>query len=300
MSIALCPAVKADTDLTIGWHIPWAVGGPRVDASGQKFQHPGEWPDFSVDAVRLWDTRTAWLNLEPRPGLFDFAQLDRHVDAAIAAGVGDITLVLAGTPRWAAVRESPNDAPWLGPGSAAPPRDAQEWREFVAAVAERFRGRIDNYEIGNEPNLAMFWNGNYVELGALVTDAATIIHQRDPAARVVAPAPLITQLRDVVDAEALWDSLRGSGVDVLAFHYYPRDPGSIVHLPEIADRLRASAVDRGFGDLPLWITESNPGARASAAHVSSLQRIARQQGFDRLYWYAWMSSADTQLFSWVH
>ena len=48
----------------IGVHIPWAIGGDRIERDGTRINHPGEWPDFEVDAIRLWDTRTAWLNPE--------------------------------------------------------------------------------------------------------------------------------------------------------------------------------------------------------------------------------------------
>jgi hypothetical protein len=76
----------------IGVHIPWAIGGDRIERDGTGINHPGEWPDFEVDAIRLWDTRTAWLNPE-----------------------------LWGTPVWAAQTLSGSDAAWLGPGSASPP-----------------------------------------------------------------------------------------------------------------------------------------------------------------------------------
>ena len=288
-------AATGEQGAQVGWHVPWAVGGPREAEDGHVHQHPGEWPSFPVESIRLWDTRTAWLNLQPRADLFDFAHLDAHLERAATAGVEHITLVLAGTPRWAASREMPTDAPWLGPGSAAPPVNMELWREFVRVVSARYAGRIHAYEIGNEPNLPHFWNGDYRQLAALVEEAADIIGQQDPAAQVLAPAPLITELRDVVHARELWAQIRPGSVDALTFHYYPRTPGSIDQLPAIMRHLRAAARKSGFAQVPLWITEANPGATAGQQDVRRLQRSAGRSGAERLYWYAWMQRESLNL-----
>jgi beta-glucosidase/6-phospho-beta-glucosidase/beta-galactosidase len=38
------------------------------------------------------------------------------------------------------------------------------WRTFVRAVATRYKGQIEAYEIWNEPNLKMFWTGSVEQL----------------------------------------------------------------------------------------------------------------------------------------
>ena len=42
-------------------------------------------------------------------------------------------------------------------GSFAPPDDLRDFADFAAAVAERYRGRITTYQIGNEPNIYPEW-----------------------------------------------------------------------------------------------------------------------------------------------
>jgi len=156
------------------------VGGPRIEPDGRLVQFPGDWPEQRVDGLRLWDTRTAWLNLEPVDDGWEFAHLDALVAKAEGRGVTRITLVLAGTPRWAATRVSDADAPWLGPGSAAPPRDIAQWQEFTAKVAERYRGRIDAYEVWNEPLSAEFFNGTPEEWALSGIGAAAEIRRQFP------------------------------------------------------------------------------------------------------------------------
>lgn len=279
----------------VGWHVPWAIGGPRLAPDGSVFAHPGEWPSFAVRSLRLWDTRTAWLNLQPRPDRFDFAHLDAHLARAQQAGVEHITLVLAGTPRWAASRESSLDASWLGPGSASPPADIRDWELFVETVASRYRGRIQAYEIGNEPNLAMFWSGNLDELRLFVVTAAEAIRRVDPGATIVAPAPLITELRDASYARALWSSIAHAPIDVLAFHFYPRSPRRVADLTAVVRQLRTTAKTTGFYDLPVWITEANPGEGTTLRDMQRLLEGVERERIDRLYWYAWSGQTNSAL-----
>jgi hypothetical protein len=288
MSIPTAVPASAQELPHVGWHVPWAVGGPRLAHDGSVYQHPGQWPDFRVKALRLWDTRTAWLNLQPRADRFAFSHLDAHLNRAHQAGVEHITLVLAGTPRWAAANEHSTDAPWLGPGSASPPADMSHWSTYVEQVATRYRGRIQAYQLGNEPNARMFWSGTLEQLGQHVATAATIIRRVDPSATIIAPAPLITELRDVAHARTIWSAIAGAPIDVLAFHSYPRTPRGVADLPRIARQLRQIAAATGFAGTPLWITEANPGETAGPDQMQALLQHAAVQNIERVYWYAWM------------
>ena len=41
-----------------------------------------------------------------------------------------------------------------------PPSNLQDYADFVSALATRYRGRIQIYQVWNEPNLAREWAGN--------------------------------------------------------------------------------------------------------------------------------------------
>jgi hypothetical protein len=274
-----------------GLTIPWAVGGERIRRDGSKGNDPGEWPAFPVEATRLWDARTTWLHLEPADDRWMWTTLDAHLAKAEREGVGTVTLVLASTPRWAARRTTPVDAPWLGPGSASPPRDMEQWREYVRTVAERYRGRIDGYEIGNEPNLATFWNGTPAEFAELVQVAAQEIRQADPDATIAVNAGLVRRADDLPDlATWLAPALEEADVDVVTVHVYP----SVAQVGRVIDLLVATRQElSGITDLPAWVTEMNvrdgsalPPVEQRAV-VEDLPRAVEAAGFDRAYWYAW-------------
>ena len=290
-------SASAATGFVVGLGVPWAVGLPAATGG----HDAGEWPSFRVPALRLWDSRTTWRDLQPEPDTWDFGTLDAILATAADHGTHDITLVLAGTPQWASVRTSTEDAPWIGPGSASPPRDLREWQEYVAAVAERYRGRISAYEIGNEPNLRTFWNGTLGQWAAYVAVAAAAIRAADPAATVVADVGLIRRARDL-PALGVWAATAGLSpdVDVLAVHAYPtlrtRD-----QMPRLLAQARSVLQAAGAGDRPLWVTEANVSDGSSlpdagqAAEVRRLTDAVAGAGFARTYWYAWTALGPANL-----
>jgi polysaccharide biosynthesis protein PslG len=290
------PSASARPPLTgpvTGLTIPWAVGGTRIERSGEVRVDPGEWPDFRVDAIRLWDTRTTWLNLEQADDQWHFVTLDAHLAKARAKGVRDVMLVLAGTPRWAAQRVTPEDAPWLGPGSASPPRDLEQWRDYVSTVATRYRGRIDAYEIGNEPNLLTFWNGTPGEYADLVDVAVEAIAAADPDARIVVDGGLLRSAADLDALDTWLGPLAGDPrIDAVSVHVYPSSAG-LPDVPALLASTQSRLADLGFGDRPAWVTEVNVSdgsalSRAEqAAAVTDLTEQAHAAGFERVYWYAW-------------
>jgi hypothetical protein len=282
----------------VGLHVPWAVGGPRIERDGTLRQHPGEWPNIPVRSLRLWDTRTAWLNIEPAQDQWEFAQLDAEIAIAHAHGVSDITLVLWGTPVWAASSLDADDAGWLGPGAAAPPRSLADWGDFVAKVSERYRGVMTAYEIGNEPDDRKFWRGTPQQFAEMVSIAAQTIRAMDPAVTVVAPAALISMSSK--QPAAIGPPAWSANVDALAFHWYPRTNVAPSQLRRVVMRLRAQARGVGLGGLPLWLTEVNyRGARVGARRqydlVAQTNVQARSLGLKRVYWYAWTDLGPPEL-----
>ena len=292
------PTVRFGADLTI----PWALGGPRVERDGTLRDYPGQWPTIPVRSVRFWDSRTAWLNLEPAPDTWDFTRLDGLVLLAESRGVDRITLVLGGTPRWAAAQERSTDAFWLGPGSASPPRDLADWAQFVAVVAERYRGRIDAYEIWNEPTTAAFWSGSRAQWADLVASAAREIRRIDPDARVVAPGIAVTSARDVTRMRPWLAELadRSALITDISVHFYPRTVAQARTLGTLVRSLRSLA---GTVGLPasIWVTEVNlvGGARLPAAQqrdvIASITSQARRAGVGALTWYAWTDLTSPEL-----
>jgi LysM repeat protein len=134
-----------------------------------------------------------WSLYEPTAGNVNWAPIDDMVDAMDAAGV-NILLTVNSAPSWA--RDSDQEK--------GPPSDYTTYANFVGQLAQRYKGRVDAYEIWNEQNLRREWNtpkgisaASYVELLRL---AFTAIKLSDPSAIVVTGGLAPTGFNDGVNA----------------------------------------------------------------------------------------------------
>ncbi|MCS7003152.1 MAG: cellulase family glycosylhydrolase, partial [Dehalococcoidia bacterium] len=122
-----------------------------------------------------------WNFIEGRgKGRFEWNEPDRIVDLLTRNNL-KIIARLDVAPMWA-----------RGPGADerlhGPPANMQDYGDFVGAVAERYKGRIQAYQIWNEANLAREWNGrppNAREYTEMLRVAYQAIKRADPNAIVI-------------------------------------------------------------------------------------------------------------------
>lgn len=145
----------------------------------------GGMPTFRVGAVRLWDSRTRWANLQPARGVFDWSILDRLVAGARAQGL-PVLFTIGGTPEWAAPA-SPRST-YADGSRTGPPDDLADWDTFIRALAERYKGRIQAYELWVVANDSRFFSGDPATLAEMTVRANKIIKSADRGAGVVCPS----------------------------------------------------------------------------------------------------------------
>jgi len=144
--------------------------------------------------------------IDPNFGVSTWAKFDDIVDRTNALGLS-VILRLDTSPRWALPPDAPDG---LGP----PLRDDDYW-DFVAQVASRYRGRVAAYQIWNEPNLNTEWGRRPPDAAAyvrLLRGASERIRAIDPSAKVLlaALAPTLTEnadaLNELVYLQQLYDA----------------------------------------------------------------------------------------------
>lgn len=94
----------------------------------------------------------AWRTVQEKNSRsFDWSGSDRVVKTAKKFGMEPLAL-LAYAPEWASENNCTADV--------CPPSDssAQFFANFASAAAKRYKGRINHFEIWNEPNFAGFWS----------------------------------------------------------------------------------------------------------------------------------------------
>jgi len=187
------PTVTVPAESTATAELPTATAVP----SRERARLPMGSPEYGMQAFLWWRPETAhrdlglirdagftwvkqqfaWRDIEPSKGQYDWTRTDRIMDQVDEFGL-NILVRLDNQPEWAGGGFPEN----------GPPDNLQDFVDFSYALAERYRGRIDAYEIWNEPNLAREWGGRspdpaeYVQLLSVAYEA---IKRADPEAIVI-------------------------------------------------------------------------------------------------------------------
>lgn len=245
--------------------------------------------------VRLWDCKAEWAHLQPTPDTWYWDHLDNLVSQA---GQRSIMLVLGHPPLWAAKGGSDGlQAAWMPPGSNRPPINDQVWANYIVAVAQRYRGKINQYQIWNEPVDRRFYTGDYDELAFLVKRAKLLIARTDPNAKVVGPPH---QPRK----QAGWTTKGRRLLKALEAEKYPFDIYAMHIYPQIGEGINGWVRDaklvinalEGAPKKPLWVTETNFNLGGSGNPYGPVkQQTIKQQvsssatklDIQRVYWYAY-------------
>ncbi len=260
----------------------WVDDATFTGASGAPVSGGVPWPSAPFGTLRLWDSGTSWTSLEPQREEWNWQPLDDWVAAAEAHGAPDILLTLGQTPGWAS--SNPDDVNYIGAGAPAPPANIQDWRDYVTAVAQRYKGRIRYYEIWNEPNDPTYYTGSVAEMAELTSEAYRILKAVDPDNVVLSPAPY-----DPGYLDQLLKAGVGSHVDAIAFHLYETPPENTA--AALFD-VRLVMERDGAGALPLWDTEGASGDATvpeplAAAYLVRKVLVDLAFGSTRFDWYAW-------------
>jgi hypothetical protein len=184
----------------------------------------------------------AWSDIEgAQKGHYNWTQADNVVRMADEAGIRLLARVDR-APAWTGAQE-PN----------GPPTDYNDFGDFCYALASRYKGKIQAYQIWNEPNLAREWGGkppNPQDYTRLLAIAYQRIKEADRDAVVISAGLTPT---GTSSNEAMPDTLYLEGMYQAGFQAYCDMVG--VHAagfkaaPEISPDEAASAKDAQGGSL---------------------------------------------------
>lgn len=178
---------------------------------------------------------TSWEWVERKPGQYSVdSKLDDYVDSLVENGVHIEVQLLYGNPLYTspAGRKleivSPEPGSFHNPDRSLysvfwPPTTSTQimaFTRYVEWMVQHFRGRVEYYEVWNEPNID-YWNpvSNPEDYGKLFKAAAAAIHQTDPNAKAVFGGLAGADRRYA--ERALKACNCAAHIDVFAYHNYP-------------------------------------------------------------------------------
>jgi hypothetical protein len=192
------------------------------------------------------------------PGSWKWENYDALVNDARANGI-EIMGVFMNSALWMA--DAPN-----APGIFKVPSNLHlpwnhgdnKWGNFVHTVVNRYKDRVNSWEVWNEPNLGEFWQGTPQQFAHLMKSSYQAARAADGDA-VIAFGGVYRDV-NLDRSKALWQALSSLPdakannyfFDVMGYHLY--DGGSCSTDDEIG-RIRAAWMPY-FGHKTVWITET--------------------------------------------
>jgi hypothetical protein len=217
-----------NSDLPRNPFIPWnRWWWTRMFDAGVNFIRIGQYENSS--------DYTSWDWVERKRGEYSVVpELDDYVNSLVENGVHIEIQLLYGNPLYTSPAGrlpqsiTPEPGSFHNPDRSLysvfwPPQTDEQiaaFTKYVAWMVNHFRGRVQYYEIWNEPNID-YWNptANPQDYGKLFKAAADVIHKTDPDAKAVfgglagAHEDFAKRALDACDCAA--------SIDVFAYHNYP-------------------------------------------------------------------------------
>jgi hypothetical protein len=195
----------------------WSVGGETLDrdfavyANYRKYLGP-----LGAKAIRL---QGGWAKTEREAGVYHWEWLDEIVDDAIGQGVRPWIETSYGNPIYPG-----GGGTGLGAGLPRSPQALAAWDAWVKALVGRYKDRVHEWEVWNEPDGA---RGVTAEAYAeFYLRTAGIIRGEQAKARVYAFGLANSGKTEFVEALLKLAKERGrlGLIDAITIHGYPRNP----------------------------------------------------------------------------
>ena len=231
--------------------LTWGVSSSVQD------QTAADMEELGADWARLNISWSDWT--EPSKGSYSnsaFNSIDRGIDLARAAGYR-VMITVEESPAWARESEIKNH----------PPDDNADLADFMAYIATRYLGKVEAYQVWNEPNLEWAWPSgpDPAEYANMLRTVSPAIRAVDPNAEVVFAGLNTNHYSYLQGAYKAVPNL-SQHFDVMALHPYTfgnappekvwRDPNGKISRGAFAGYREVRQTMESYGDTkPIWITE---------------------------------------------
>lgn len=194
----------------------------------------------------------SWSSIEKEKGKYDWESTDKAFDVAIRHGITPFVTIGGGNRLYSQLTtyDDPRLAEIYGQSPEPPTKNSfalEAFLNFVRATVDRYKDKIDYWEVWNEPNHRNYWgtDPDGEEYGRLLIETAKIIRQIDPYAKIIggSMAGISPEFSDAFLRVGSADY-----IDIISYHNYGAIPEERVYkaieLWEVIDRYKP--------DLELW------------------------------------------------
>lgn len=245
--VGLCQAQRTESQPRPPFEHAFGTHGPQY-SHWLTAKDPDLWLRAAHRMRVLNDTGAGWARqdfwwsvVEPEKGRFEWEDVDRAVDAYQKAGINLFVILCYGSA-------------WADGKAPATDQDIADFGEYVYQMVNRYKGKVQAWEIWNEPNILPFWAPApdpeiYTKL---LREAYTRAKQADPNCYIVAgglAGPDTKFMRRMFEYGA------AGYFDAFSYHNYGQELDMTTEWPAVQE-MRAILRGAGEGDKPIWHTEN--------------------------------------------
>lgn len=165
--------------------------------------------------VKLVRIQSGWAKTESNAGVYDFSWLDDIVDNLVTRGMEPWICLCYGNPVYTDGAKDAFGAVNHPPVKTKAEKDA--WVRYCLKVVERYREKVNKYEIWNEPDWLWYPGGNGVEYGDFALMTAKAIKEAYPDTYLIAGS--LTHL-DAQWVEDMFSTGLAQYTDGVTYHRY--------------------------------------------------------------------------------
>lgn len=193
----------------------WSIGCETLDREYAEFSNYKNYVgELGIASARI---QSGWARCEKERGVYEFAWLDEVVDGLLEQGVKPWMCLSYGNPIYGASKG-------LGSRVFTDEETLAAWEKYVTAVVKRYKDKVFEWEVWNEPNLGK--NAQYPEAYAeLLMRTATAVKKAQPKATIIGfglsrmPISFTDKVLSMLKERKKLDLL-----DYLSFHPYYENP----------------------------------------------------------------------------
>ena len=201
----------------------WSIGAEVMDRDYTVYKNWREYlGPLGFKRARI---QSGWTKTEKTPGQYDFAWLDEIVRDMTAQGVRPWVCLCYGNPLYApadANSKKGRGVAELGGKLPLEPKAAEAWLRYVAAVVDRYKDAVDEWEIWNEPRGGKAGAPDYIRF---FVPTAEVVRRHQPKAKIFAFASAgIDSALIGAGLELLRQQGKLGLVDQVTYHPYTYNP----------------------------------------------------------------------------
>lgn len=241
--------------------------------------------------VRWSREEMSWANLEPHEkGVYNWGAYDPWINELVKHDI-DVIGTIQTTPSWASGVSNNGPADWYW----YVPRNVQDFVDFAGAAAAHYKGKIDVWEIWNEPDVEITFKCDGCDrvkvYAEMLAGSYAAIKQANPEATVLIGGLSIHD-RNNAGMAFLDAVVAASGgklnFDVLSIHPYmpdrhpeSTDPKTVVqNFPYRLDMSYRWLQEHGAPNKEIWVTENgystcNPCGNLGVSEEEQARRLVR-------------------------